>query len=70
MFPFMQLFTANLYLESRIKIKVTLDHIKGKFLLLLLLLLENNIRRGNSTVLGDKYIESSVGTHTSPLQRG
>ena len=39
--------------------KIALDHIKDKHLLLLL---ENNIRGGISTVLGYRYIECSVGS--------
>ena len=38
---------------------MVLNDVKDKHLLLLL---ENNIRGGIGTVLGDRYIESSVGT--------
>ena len=40
--------------------KIALDHIKDKHFLLLL---ENNIRGGNCTVLGDMYRETSVSTY-------
>ena len=41
---------------------IKLDFIKDKHLLLLLLLLENNIRGGISSVMGPRYIESETNT--------